>query len=165
MSKEVKTTGKGVVHVLPGEGESLQVGDDTFTLKATTETTGEALLLIEISVPPQGDPPPRHLHHKTDEAFWVLEGEVEFLGGDRTFVAGAGSFVFVPKETVHTFKNVGAATARMLGMALPAGAEAYFREIGRPAGEGAAPPPEPAEVERWITLGSEYDTYFPPPGA
>lgn len=156
------SNGRGAVHVPPGEGESIWTVGNTFTLKATTESTGGSMLLMEMNVPPRGGPPP-HVHHRTDEAFWVLEGEIEILDGDRTFVAGAGSFVFVPKGTVHAFKNVGAGTARFLGIALPAGLEGYFQEVGRPAGEGTAPPPEPGEVERGMALAPEYDTYFLPP--
>lgn len=131
----------------------------TFTLKATAENTGGSMLLLEASVPPQGGPPP-HVHRETDEVFWVLEGEIEFTGGDRSFVAGAGSFVFVPKGTMHGFKNVGLGTARFVGMALPGGLEGYFREVGLPAGEGAAPPPTQEEAEKGLAAGPRYDTYY-----
>ncbi len=43
--------------------------------------------------------------------------------GERTFTAGAGSFVYIPRGTVHRFKNVGETTARMLLMSTPARAE------------------------------------------
>lgn len=107
---------------------------DTYTFKGTTENTGGALL-FEACVPPQSGPLP-HIHHREDEAFYVLEGDIEVLEGDRTFVAGAGSFVFLPRGVVHGFKNVGAQPARMLIMATPAGLEKFFEEVGQPAREG-----------------------------
>lgn len=150
------------VHVPPGEGESVWVAGSTYTFKATAENTGGALLLVDASVPPQAGPPP-HIDHRVDETFFVLEGEIEFLEGDRTFVAGVGSFVFIPKGVVHAFKNVGTGTARILATATPAGLEEYFREAGRPAGEGAAPPPGPEEIQRLIALAPKYGTEILPP--
>ncbi len=92
----MQTGNKRGVHVPPGEGRTLWVVGDTYTFKGTAENTGGALLLFEAEVPPQSGPPP-HIHHREDEAFYVLEGEVEVREGDRTFVAGGGSFVFIPR--------------------------------------------------------------------
>jgi mannose-6-phosphate isomerase-like protein (cupin superfamily) len=46
-------------------------------------------------VPPGGGSV-AHVHTRTDEAFYVLSGELEILNGSRTFVIGAGDFVFMP---------------------------------------------------------------------
>lgn len=146
-----------LVHIPAGEGESLWTVGDTYTLKATSANTNGALFLMEASVPPQGGPPP-HIHRETDEAYYVLEGEVEVQGGESTFVAAAGSFVFIPKGAVHTFKNVGTGTTKMLILAVPAGFEGYFRAVGRPAGEGAAPPMSPEEIEMAIAEAPNYDS-------
>ena len=91
-------------------------------------------MLFGASVPPQAGPGP-HVYHREDEAFHVLEGDIEMLDGLRTFVAGAGSFVFLPRGVVHGFKNVGAETIRMLITATPAGLEKLFEEAGQPARE------------------------------
>lgn len=160
--KYVEKDGKGVVHVPPGEGRSLWVVGDTYTSKATTENTDGALFVTEASVPPRGGPPP-HVHRRTDEAFYVLEGELEILDGGRAFVAGAGSFVFIPKGTAHAFKNAGPETARMLAVMAPAGFEGFFEEAGRPAGEGTAPPPGPEDIEKGIAAAPKYDIEILPP--
>ena len=163
--KTTQTSGRRGVHVPPGEGRRLWTVGDTYTLKATAENTAGALFTMEAVVPPQGGPPP-HVHRRMDEAFYVLEGELEVLDGGRTFVAGAGSFVFVPKGTKHTFKNVGMETVKMLVMGTPAGFEGYFEEVGRPAGEGEAPPTSPEEIEKAIAAAPRYDTeILPPPRA
>ena len=154
--------GEGVVHVPPGDGRSLWVVGDTYTLKVTSEDTNGALFFMEGIVPPQGGPPP-HVHRETDEAHYVQEGELEVLDGDRTFVARAGSFVFIPKGTVHAFKNVGTETAKMLTLLTPAGFERFLEEAGRPAGEGTAPPPGPEDIERGIAAASKYDIEILPP--
>lgn len=168
MANEVETTeNKGVVHVLPGEGESLWVGDDTYTFKATAESTSGTLTFMEAVMPPatpqgapQGGTPP-HIHHRTDQAFYVLGGEVEVFAGARTFVAGAGSFVFVPRGAVYTSRNAGTGTARMLGIALPAGVEGFLREVGQPARQTprqqeAAPPVGPEELEKVLATARKY---------
>lgn len=153
------------VHVPSGEGRSLWVVGDTYTLKGTAENTGGALMLLEASVPPQSGPGP-HVHHREDEAFYVLEGDIEVLEGDRTFMAGAGSFVFLPRGVVHKFENVGEETARMLIMTTPAGLEKFFEEVGEPAREGEeAPQPGPEDLERALVAAPKYgQEVIPPPG-
>ncbi|HEX8711867.1 MAG TPA: cupin domain-containing protein [Terracidiphilus sp.] len=44
-----------------------------------------------------------HVHHSDDEAWHVLEGELLFRYSDRSETAGAGTTVFVPAGTAHTF--------------------------------------------------------------
>ncbi len=155
--------GDGAVHVPPGKGESLWAIGDTYTFKGTAENTGGSLLLFEASVPPQGGPPP-HIHHREDEAYYVLEGKIEVLQADHTFVAEAGSFVFIPKGTLLGFKNVGTKTARFLIMATPAGLEGFFEAVGQPAQEGkTAPPPGPEEIERAVAAAPKYGMEVPPP--
>lgn len=152
----METQQAGVRYVPPGEGRAVWGSGDTYTFKAVGEDTNEAFTLFEGEIPPQSGPPP-HIHHWEDEAYYVLEGELEVLGGERTFTAGAGSFVYIPRGTVHRFKNVGDATARMLLMFTPAGAENFFFEAGVPATKGGTPPPVgPEEIERTLTLAPKY---------
>ncbi len=73
---------------------------ELMTFKASGEDTGGAYSLTDSVVPPGGGPP-LHIHHREDEAFWVLEGELEVTVGETTFRAGAGSFVHLPKATPH----------------------------------------------------------------
>lgn len=44
-----------------------------------------------------------HVHHADDEAWHVLEGELEFRYSDRSETAGPGATVFVPAGTAHTY--------------------------------------------------------------
>jgi mannose-6-phosphate isomerase-like protein (cupin superfamily) len=48
---------------------------------------------------------PLHVHHADDEAWYVLEGTLCVLSGDTIVEAHAGSAVFVPKGTRHTYWN------------------------------------------------------------
>jgi mannose-6-phosphate isomerase-like protein (cupin superfamily) len=57
---------------------------------------------------------PPHLHHDDDEAWYVLEGKlVVQVGGDEV-EASAGSGVFVPRGTIHTYWNPGPEPVRYL---------------------------------------------------
>jgi len=54
--------------------------------------------------PPRLIAPP-HIHHRDDEAWYVLEGRLFVRVGDQDVDAHAGSAVFVPRGTVHTYWN------------------------------------------------------------
>jgi quercetin dioxygenase-like cupin family protein len=152
----METRQGGVRHVPPGGGRSIWIVGDTYTFKAVSEDTSGAYMLFEGSVPPQSGPPP-HIHHWEDEAYYILEGEFEILDNDHTFTASAGSFVYIPRGTLHRFKNVGETTARMLVLFTPGGAENFFFEAGLPAKAGkTAPPLEQEEIERTLALAPKY---------
>ena len=159
----METKKAGVKHVPAGEGRSIWIVGDTYTFKAVGEDTNGALMLFEASVPPQSGPPP-HVHHWEDEAYYVLVGELEILDNDRTFTASAGSFVHIPRGTLHRFKNVGETTARMLVLFTPAGFENFFFEVGQPVQEGGtAPPLGPEEIERTLAAAPKYGMELPLP--
>src|SRR3954469_13587138 len=82
--------------------------------------------------PPGGGPPP-HIHHREDEAFYVLEGELLFHVDGRSIAVGAGFWVTLARGSLHHFKNVGNRTARMLILVTPSGLERFFEEVGRTA--------------------------------
>jgi mannose-6-phosphate isomerase-like protein (cupin superfamily) len=42
-----------------------------------------------------------HVHVGDAEAFFILEGQVDFLGATSRTSLGPGSFVLVPPETEH----------------------------------------------------------------
>src|SRR5918993_4384277 len=87
------------------------------------EQTGEAYVVM-IGAMPAGDPgPPLHIHPHTDEAFSIAEGEMTFQLEDRVVVAGAGTFVFVPRGMIHTARNSGSGPMRGLLLLSPGEAE------------------------------------------
>ena len=98
--------GDSGAYVPPEGGNSVWLVGDRITVKLTSEDTGGAYSVAEEISPPQGGPPP-HTHREEDEVLYVLEGEVEFLLGEDTIPAGAGSYVHAPRGALHTFKNVG----------------------------------------------------------
>ncbi len=144
------------VYVAEGEGKRLWVADELMTFKVSSEDTGGMYSLTDSVVPPQGEAPP-HVHHREDEAFWVLEGELEVVVGEDTLRAGAGSFVHLPKGIPHTYKNIGMRPARFLTLMVPAGLERFFYEVGKPATDPSSPPPfEEEDIERFLEAAARY---------
>jgi quercetin dioxygenase-like cupin family protein len=130
--------------VRAGEGRSIWVVGDTYTFKATGESTGGVLALMEASIPPGSGPPP-HVHTNEDEAFYLLAGMLDVSAGEETFAARAGDFVFLPRGTPHCFTNPGVDAARALILCTPAGLDHFFDEVGSPARPGKQAPPLSAD--------------------
>jgi mannose-6-phosphate isomerase-like protein (cupin superfamily) len=97
------------------------------TLKATKADTGGAYTLTEETI--IGEGPPQHIHKAEEEAFYVLEGEVGIKIGEQIIQGVPGSFVLVPRGTVHTFWNVGSTPAKVLSIISPAGFEQFLAEV------------------------------------
>jgi quercetin dioxygenase-like cupin family protein len=136
---------------------------DHYTFLVTGEETGGAYFAMEALVPAGGGPPP-HIHTREDETFYVLEGEIEFLLGEETILAGPGDFVNVPRQTVHRFLNVGAETARLILTFTPAGIDRWFAEILDAAPNEIRPEDVPDNVEevaaRYVATASAYGITF-----
>ena len=142
----------GAIVLGAGGGKTISVLGDSYTFKAAKEETGGAYALIEGMV--VGDGPPPHIHTAEEEAFYVLEGELNVLVGERRVTATAGDFVLVPRGTVHTFSKAGSTAARILIIISPAGFEKFFEEI-------AGPP----DLDKIMALAPKYNLKIvgPPP--
>jgi mannose-6-phosphate isomerase-like protein (cupin superfamily) len=62
-----------------------------------------------------------HVHHRHNDVFYVLEGELTFDVGHGEVPAPAGTFVLVPPGVEHTFSNRTAEPVRVLNIHAPAG--------------------------------------------
>jgi quercetin dioxygenase-like cupin family protein len=102
-------------------------GMESFTTEvlATAEQTGGAFGVWRYEIPPGGGPG-SHIHRAEDEFVYVLSGTFDFQLGADVSRAPAGSFVFIRRDAVHTFKNVGSEPGTLLGGVTPAGFEGYF---------------------------------------
>src|SRR5215467_4941257 len=120
----------------------------------STEATGGAISVLMADHKP-GEGPPDHVHFSQEEMFFVVEGTYELTVGDQTSTAGPGTIVFIPRNVVHRFKNVGDTTARMLDWSLPGGQDNYFKEIADlAAGDGFT-------SEKVAEISKKFDTNFP----
>jgi quercetin dioxygenase-like cupin family protein len=120
----------------------------------TTEATGGAISVI-VGWHKPGEGPPDHVHFSQEEVFFILGGTYELTVGGQTATAGPGTIVFVPRNVVHRFKNVGDTMACMLDWSLPGGQDRYFKAISDlAAGDGFT-------GEKAIEINQKFDTNFP----
>jgi quercetin dioxygenase-like cupin family protein len=148
-----------------GEGRAYWVVGDLYTILASGEDTGGAYALIHAEVPPGGGPPP-HIHRREDEAFFILEGEVGVHVDGRDITATVGTWVSLARGSLHTFRNAGTTTAKMLIVVTPSGLERYFAEVGQEVTDrSAAPPPvTPADIEKLLAIAPRYGMEVKPQG-
>lgn len=99
-----------------------------------------------------GGGPPLHSHANEDETFYVLDGEYEFfLNGDRRILT-RGEAVHAPRGSVHTFRNAGSVTGKLLVITVPGGFENYLEEI--------SPLSIPQDMERLIKISKRQGISF-----
>jgi quercetin dioxygenase-like cupin family protein len=158
-----RLTAEGGIHVPATAGETKWFSGDVYTLKLTTAQTAGSLGMIQASVPPGGGPP-AHVHADSDETFFLLSGELEFLDGDRVFLAGPGDLVYVPRHIRHRFSNIGIVPASMLFLYTPAGPEGLFIEGGDEPRPGVQVQPWGLDRidERMLGLLAKYDNEILP---
>jgi len=147
------------------EGEALWFLGILATIKASGETTGGRVAVIE-HLAPQGAGSPLHVHRREDEWFYVTEGELTFWVGGQVIAAPAGSFVYGPRDIPHTFA-VASLEARFLLVIEPAGFERFMRALAEPAQTLTLPPAtsRPPDPERMMALAAEYGIeILGPPG-
>ncbi len=137
----------------PGEGRVIQVPGHPITYKATAEGTAGAYSLLEVVV--AGNGPTQHIHKSEEEAFYILEGEVNIKIGEQTIRGTVGSFVLVPRGTVHTFWNAGATPAKLLIIFSPPGFEQAFVEVWGGASDEEID--TATYVERLMTVAEKYN--------
>ncbi len=139
----------------PDDGERLYAGGDLYRFLAVKTETGGSYGLWEAIVPPGGGPPP-HLHRNEEEGFYVIEGRVTVYAEGAEVDAGPGSFVHLPRNSKHWFRNNTDQRAKMLILVAPGGMEGMFRETGRPVTNPAAPiPPFGSEEKSRLLLVAE----------
>jgi quercetin dioxygenase-like cupin family protein len=153
------------IALAPEEGEALWAFGFLATLKASSETTDGRVAVIE-HLGLRGAGSPLHVHHREDEWFYVLDGELTFWVGGEVVNAPAGSFVYGPRDVPHTF-IVASEQARFLLVTEPAGFDAFFRAASEPAARLEIPPApkEPPDIEGLTVLAATYGIeILGPPG-
>ncbi len=143
------------LHVRDGEGERLLFpGAIELTILVPGSTSDGAFAIFEDIVQP-GVGPPRHIHRSQDEVFFVLDGKFDIEIDSRLSHAGPGDVAYVPRGSVHAFKNIGSKPGRLRYTFTPAGnTEAMFRAFYDAAQAGELAP------ERMAKIAIQYDQEF-----
>jgi mannose-6-phosphate isomerase-like protein (cupin superfamily) len=137
----------------PDAGEQLRfLGASTMSIKS-----GDVdVTFYEYVSEPGVEGPPQHIHHGHDETFYVVQGHYEFTLGRDVISLPEGSFLRVPRDTPHTFRNSGTGPGRIVGTFNPGRFADYFRELAAIITATGAPP-QPAA---WAELYARYDSEF-----
>lgn len=127
-------------------------GEEVQILLSGEDTGGRFTMWIE-TTPPGGGPPP-HYHDFEDEWFCVLEGSPEFFLDGWKKVAPGGA-VYIPKGTVHTFRNAGDTPLKMLLHTSPSGFEVFFASCAEVFAQSSTP-----DMERIVAIAARHGIHF-----
>ncbi len=126
------------VAVATGKGEARWWFGQLAEIKATAADTGGQFTLVEVTCPP-GYQGIRHVHHREDEAFWLLEGRMDLEVGGNHIEMHAGDYAFGPRDIPHSF-SAGDAGCRVLFILTPGGFEKLIMATSEPAQARTVPP-------------------------
>jgi len=110
--------------------ESLKLFEGlTVKVLLTASETGGLQAVFE-DIVEKGVGPGRHIHHKQDETFLFIEGTFDVEIDGLLYKMSAGDTAFIPKGTIHAWKNVGDGIGRLRYIFSPAlNIEEMFRDI------------------------------------
>ena len=119
----------GVIVLAPGQGRHYPCGPMQSVFLADGEETGDRYSVSIWSVAPEQPGPGAHSHEANEELFYVIEGTMSFLVGDRWIDAVAGTFLRIPAGVTHDFENRTSHPASALNVFIPGGFEANMPGI------------------------------------
>ncbi|MEW6226345.1 MAG: cupin domain-containing protein [Chloroflexota bacterium] len=112
----------------PGGGRSVWSLGGRFTEKLSGELVDGRFSMVEVLARRAAEPP-RHIHHREDELWYVVDGQMTFHVGDDVLPAPAGAFAFAPRGVAHAF-TIDVEPTRVLILATPSGFERFAMELG-----------------------------------
>jgi mannose-6-phosphate isomerase-like protein (cupin superfamily) len=162
---EAFQTAPRIKHVPRGGGRVVSVVGDVYTFLMTGDETDGKCALFEFLILPGNGPPP-HVHHREEEMFYVLEGEIAFFVAGRKETLTTGDMLLAPRDIPHHFRNEGGVPVRMLCLVMPAGLDRFFAEVGLPMEKASdAPPPfTEADLGRLLAVAPKYGLEIFGPG-
>ena len=126
--------------------------NQTIAILASASETNGVLGAVEVAGP-GGAAPPLHVHHREDEAFYVLDGAYSVFIGDDVITASPGTWAWGPRGVPHGYQ-VHSARGRHLSLVMPGGFEAFFEEVAAIATPDADPR---EEMSRIAAISARYD--------
>lgn len=112
-----------------GQGRVYSCGTMTAIFKADENETNEKYSVSEWWLEPNSGGPGAHAHQDNDEVYFMLEGTITFLVGDKWVEADKGTFLRIPAKTIHDFKNDTDKKAGVLNFFIPGGFEKNMPSI------------------------------------
>ena len=143
------------ITVKAGQRAPLKVLGMPLTMLCESRETGGAWSLFEEDVPFGMGPPPHR--HDWDEAYYILDGEVDFMIDGKAVRSARGDFNYLPRGTVHGFKGASDAGARVLIFAAPAHGSEFFQDLSREIHS------LPEDGPKIVEIGRRHGIEFMPP--
>jgi mannose-6-phosphate isomerase-like protein (cupin superfamily) len=134
------TAPREAIFRMPDEGRNYPMGRIGALFLADGGETQSRYSISQWWLEPHTKGPGAHSHAE-DDVFFVIEGTMSFLLGDRWVDAPRGAFVLAPGGTTHDFENRSDERAGVLNLSVPGGFE---QEMPGIAGWFAEHPPEDA---------------------
>ena len=148
----------------PNKGKHIAIVGDINTILASKEDTGGTYSFIEAKVFPGGGPIP-HIQTREHEGFYVVEGQIIFYVDEQRIEAKSGTFVNIPPNVLHSFKNETNENAKMIIVLSPAGLEQFFVEVGLEVSNNTVKPPPltDEQIQKLVSSASKYGMEIRPP--
>jgi mannose-6-phosphate isomerase-like protein (cupin superfamily) len=124
-------------------------------IRASGAETNGTLSLIEQLIP-AGFASPWHVHHHEDESFYVLDGKMTVVVGDRAFTLNGGDCGFGPRGIPHGFRIEGTKPAHILLMTNSSALAEFVRETSFPADTATPPEPNEADLPNVVAAAERY---------
>lgn len=140
--------------VKAGEKKPINVLGMPLTMLCEAGETGGAWSLFEEDVPFGMGPPPHC--HDWDEAYYILDGEVEFDIDGQAVRSRRGDFNYLPRNTVHGFKGASEAPAKVLIFAAPAHGSEFFEALSKEVAK------LPEDASKIPMIGERHGIHFVP---
>jgi mannose-6-phosphate isomerase-like protein (cupin superfamily) len=120
--------------------------------RVSSDDSGGACSIFELGAPPRFGPP-RHVHHREDEWYYILSGEFIFEVGSGRHHLATGSSIWLPRDIPHCWANEGKVDGKVILMCQPGGFEKFFEEASQ------GPPltsQDPAALQKLHALHAKY---------
>jgi uncharacterized RmlC-like cupin family protein len=95
----------------------------------------------------------------------VVEGQIIFNVDEQRIEAKPGTFVNIPPNVLHSFKNETNENAKLIIVLSPAGLEQFFVDTGLEVSNNSVKPPPltDEQTQKLVSLASKYGMEIRPP--
>jgi quercetin dioxygenase-like cupin family protein len=138
------------------EGSVYHVVGDRVRVLASGDDTNGAYEIFEMRGPRDSGPPPHS--HPWNEAYVMLEGEMEVMLDGQKMRATPGCFINAPKGMLHAYRIL-SDEAKFIIVTSPAGAANFFAELDRETGGSRD------DMEGIVRVAVRHGFNVPPPPA
>lgn len=141
----------------PNGGKHIAISGHINSILASKDDTDGTYSVIEVKVFPGSGPVP-HIQTHEHEGFYVLKGDISFIVDGKEIIAKSGTFVNIPPNVTHSFKNKTSNLAKMLVIIAPGGLENLFVELGNEVSDPTVQPPTIPEdkMVKFVDIMSDY---------